>query len=177
MSLHSDIFNDSSNDLKIIKSPVERASVTVCSSLSLPRPKLQAFLQLLDFRIWNTLQRVCPVSIASRAIASDSIVSRGSSEQTSPSCAGVLPQEHNHLFCSQTLWLYSWIAFGSDCLMTFRGSNLDTNLNSATCPTSWKGFIRSEILECVCRLNYFQVSWRCRNGDCDKRWALPQTAR
>ena len=43
----------------------------------------------------------------------------------------------------------------------------------ATCPMSWKGYISSEIPECVWRLNYFQVSWRCRNGDCDKRWAPP----
>ena len=38
-----------------------------------------------------------------------------------------------------------WNSLWSDCKMTCRGSNLDSNLNSVAWPTSWKGFIASEI--------------------------------
>ena len=59
---------------------------------------------------------------------------------TSPSCAPALPKEpHYWLFCSQNLWLPSWIAFRSDCQMTCRGSNLDLNFNSAAWTTSCHG--------------------------------------
>ena len=40
---------------------------------------------------------------------------------TRPSCAGVLFQELGHWFCSQLLWLSSWIAFGNDYQMTGTG--------------------------------------------------------
>ena len=52
---------------------------------------------------------------------------------TSPSCAGARPQELGHWFCSQNLRLSSetLAAFGSDCQMTGRGSNLDSNSSSA----------------------------------------------
>ena len=39
------------------------------------------------------------------------------------------PQELGHWFCSQNLRLSSGIAFESDCQMTGRGSNLDSNSN------------------------------------------------
>ena len=45
--------------------------------------------------------------------------------------AGALPQELGHWFCSQKIWLSFEILFGCDCQMTYRGSNLDSNLNSA----------------------------------------------
>ena len=54
-----------------------------------------------------------------------------------PKCAGVLPQELGHWFCSQK-WLSSGIALKSDCQMTGRGSNLDSNLNSAPWPKGCK---------------------------------------
>ena len=38
-----------------------------------------------------------------------------------------------------------WNSLWRDCQMTGRGSNLDSNLNSAAWPTSCKGFIASEI--------------------------------
>ena len=50
------------------------------------------------------------------------------------SCAGALPQELGHWFCSQNLRLSSGIAFGSDYQMTCRGSNFDSNLNFAAWP-------------------------------------------
>ena len=65
--------------------------------------------------------------------------------QSRPSCARALPQELGHCFCSQNLWLSSGMAFGSDCQMTDRGLNLDSNLNSAALLTSCKGFICSEV--------------------------------
>ena len=43
-----------------------------------------------------------------------------------PSCAGALPQELCHWIRSQNLRSSSGIAFGSDCQMTSRGSNLDS---------------------------------------------------
>ena len=49
--------------------------------------------------------------------------------------------------CSQIIQLSSGIAFGSDCQMTGRGSNLESNLNSAAWPTDYKGFICSEVPE------------------------------
>ena len=52
-------------------------------------------------------------------------------------------------FCSQNLLLFSGTAFGDDCHMTGRGLNLDSNLNSATWPTGWKGFISSEVPKLV----------------------------
>ena len=53
---------------------------------------------------------------------------------TSPSCqcAGALPKELSTWFCSQNLWFSSGIAYWSDCQMTGRGLNLDSNLNSTT---------------------------------------------
>ena len=54
-----------------------------------------------------------------------------------PKSAGVLPQELGHWFCSQK-WLSSGIALKSDCQMTGRGSNLDSNLNSAPWPKGCK---------------------------------------
>ena len=48
-------------------------------------------------------------------------------------CARALPKELCHWFCSQNLRLSSGIAFRSDCRMICRGSNLDSNLNSAHC--------------------------------------------
>ena len=51
----------------------------------------------------------------------------------------------SHRFCSQNLWLPSWIAFGSDCQMICRGSNLDSILKSANWPTSCKGYFSSQI--------------------------------
>ena len=62
-----------------------------------------------------------------------------------PSCAGARPQELGRWFCPLNLRLSSGTAFGSDCQMTGRGSNLDSNLNSAAWPTSCKGFIASKI--------------------------------
>ena len=64
---------------------------------------------------------------------------------TRPSCSGAQPQELVHWFSSQNLRLSSGIAFGSDFQMTGRGSNLDSNLNSAAWPTGCKGFICSEV--------------------------------
>ena len=58
---------------------------------------------------------------------------------TSPTCAGALPQELGHLFCSRILLLSSGVAFGSDCQMTCRGLNLDSNLNSAAWPMGCRG--------------------------------------
>ena len=48
-------------------------------------------------------------------------------------------------FCPLNLRLPSGTAFESDCQMTGRGSNLDSNVKSASWPTSCKGFIASEI--------------------------------
>ena len=45
------------------------------------------------------------------------------------SCAGAQPQEPGYRLCSQNLRLSSRIFFGSDCQLTGRGSNLDSNLN------------------------------------------------
>ena len=53
------------------------------------------------------------------------------SGSTRPSCAEARPKELCHWISSQKLRLSSGIAFGSDCQMTCRGSNLDSNLNSA----------------------------------------------
>ena len=64
---------------------------------------------------------------------------------TRPSCAAALPKELGHWFCSQNLLLSSGIAFRSDCQMTGRGSNLDSNLNSAAWPTGCKGLICSKV--------------------------------
>ena len=66
---------------------------------------------------------------------------------TRPSCAGARPQEFCNWLCCQNLWLSSGIAFGSDCQMTSRGLNLDSNLNSSAWPTGCKGFICSETPE------------------------------
>ena len=41
-------------------------------------------------------------------------------------------------------WLKMPSKFGSDCHMTFRGSNLDSNLNSAAWPIDCRGFICSK---------------------------------
>ena len=49
-------------------------------------------------------------------------------------CTGALHQELSHWFCSPSLWLSSGIAFRSDCQVTGRGQNLDSNLNSAAWP-------------------------------------------
>ena len=61
---------------------------------------------------------------------------------TGPSCAQTVPQELGHWF-----QMSSAIVFGSDCQMTYKGSNLGSNLNSAAWPRSCKGFICSEIPE------------------------------
>ena len=53
--------------------------------------------------------------------------------------------DDGHWFCRQNLQLSSGIAFGSDCQMIGRGSNLDSNLNSAAWPTGCRGFTCSEI--------------------------------
>ena len=55
------------------------------------------------------------------------------------SCAGLLPQKLCHWIFSQSLWLSSWIAFWSDCHMTGRGLNLDSNMNFASWPMGCKG--------------------------------------
>ena len=60
---------------------------------------------------------------------------------TRPSCAREQPQELGLWFCSQNLRLSSGIAFGSDCQMTSRGSNMDSNLNSVAWPMGCRAFI------------------------------------
>ena len=83
---------------------------------------------------------------------------------TSPSCAGALPQELCHWFCSQSLLLSSGISFGIDCQMICRGSNLESNLNSAAWPTSCNGFICSKKPEqTVWNSKSFKVCWKRRN--------------
>ena len=64
---------------------------------------------------------------------------------TSPSCAEALPQVLGHWFCSRNFQLSSEITSGSDCKITSRGLNLDSNLNSAAWLTGCKGFISSEV--------------------------------
>ena len=64
---------------------------------------------------------------------------------TRASCAGALPQELGHWFCPLNFRLFSGIAFGSDCQVTCRGSNLDSNLKLAAWPTGCRGFISSEV--------------------------------
>ena len=66
---------------------------------------------------------------------------------TCPCCASALPQELSHGFCNQTLQLSSRIAYGSDCQMTCRGLNLDSNLNSAAWPTVTNGLKRCYLLQ------------------------------
>ena len=91
---------------------------------------------------------------------------------TRPSCAGALPQESCHWFWN--LWFPSGIALGSDCQMTGRGSNLDSNLNSAAWPTGCTGFICSIVSKwTVWSLNSLKTpklrttaSWYC--PDCPK---------
>ena len=56
------------------------------------------------------------------------------------------PQELGNWISRQNLRLSSGIAFGSDCQMTCRGSNLDSNLNSAAWPM---GFICSKVFRSV----------------------------
>ena len=73
---------------------------------------------------------------------------------TRPSCAWALPQELGHRFCSQNLRLSSGIAFESDSQKTGRGLNLDSNLNSATWPMGYRGFICSEP-----QINVQQTVW------------------
>ena len=62
------------------------------------------------------------------------------------------PAIMSHWLCSQNFssQLSSGIAFGSDCHITCRGSILDSNLNSAAWPTSFKGFICSKSLNELC---------------------------
>ena len=64
-----------------------------------------------------------------------------------PKLAGARPKELDHWFCSQDLRLSSWIAFASDCQMTCRYSNLDSNVNSAAWPKGWKTNFSSEVPE------------------------------
>ena len=59
-------------------------------------------------------------------------------------------QELGHWFCIQNLWLSSGIAWRSDCQMTGRGWNLDSNLTYAAWwpwHTSCNGFICSQTPE------------------------------
>ena len=64
--------------------------------------------------------------------------------QPDKSCAKVQSQELGLGFSSQNLRLSSGTAFGSDGQITDRGSNFDSNLNSAAWPTSCNGFIYFE---------------------------------
>ena len=66
---------------------------------------------------------------------------------TRQSCAAARPEELGNWTSSENLRLSSQIVYGSDCQMTSRGSNLDSNLNSAAWPTGCKGFICSKIPE------------------------------
>ena len=69
--------------------------------------------------------------------------------QTSASKAREWPQELGCWSSSLNLLLPSRTAFEIDGQMTGRGSNLDSNLNSATWPTSCEGFLA------VWSLNFF----------------------
>ena len=66
---------------------------------------------------------------------------------TRPNCARARPQELGHWFCSQNSRMSLGIAFGSDCQIIGRGSNLDSNVNSAAWPMGCRGFICSETPE------------------------------
>ena len=85
----------------------------------------------------------------SAATAADSetpcVCARHTSRQSNPPklCWSLAPQELGHWFCSQNLRLSSRIAFGSDFQMTGKGSNLDSNLNSAAY------LLRSPWISCV----------------------------
>ena len=73
-----------------------------------------------------------------------------------PKLCGVLPQELSHWFCSQGIWLPSGTTCGSDCYMTCRGSNLYSNLDCSSWPTSRNGFVSFENAKyCVCSTNIF----------------------
>ena len=67
-------------------------------------------------------------------------------------CSPVLPWQAEPEGCPKSLAvdfalnsITFWNSLQRDCQMTGRGSNLDSNLNSAAWPTSCKGFIASEI--------------------------------
>ena len=78
---------------------------------------------------------------------------------TRPSCAWALPQELSHWLCSQNLRLSSGIALGSDCQMACRGLNLNSNLISASWPTSCKGF---DLNNCLLRAKQVKIlHFRC----------------
>ena len=66
---------------------------------------------------------------------------------TRPNCVRALPKELGHWFYSQNLWLCSRVAFGILCQLTSTGSNVDSNLNSATWQISCKVFICSKVSE------------------------------
>ena len=51
-----------------------------------------------------------------------------------PDWSWVLPQKLCHWFCRQNILFSSGIAFGSNCQISSRGLNLDSNLNSASWP-------------------------------------------
>ena len=51
-----------------------------------------------------------------------------------PDWSWVLPQKLSHWFCRQNILFSSGIAFGSNCQISSRGLNLDSNLNSASWP-------------------------------------------
>ena len=71
--------------------------------------------------------------------------------QTNPSCTWALPQELRPWFCSQCLQLSSGIAFVSDCQMTCRrGSNSDSNLNSAADQLAVKVFSAQKTQNNLC---------------------------
>ena len=57
------------------------------------------------------------------------------------------PQELGCWFCPSTPLITFWNSLWRDCQMTGKGSNLDSNLNSAAWSTSCNGFIASKITE------------------------------
>ena len=81
--------------------------------------------------------------------------------QSCQSCARMLPQELASWICSQNLLLPSEIASRSDCQMAGRDLNLDSNLNSASCPLVM--VVRFCVLKIsVLSLIFFEVSWKCQ---------------
>ena len=102
-----------------------------------------------------------------------------------PSCVRDRPQELSHWLWSQNLpfKLSSGIAYRSlsDCQMTGRGSNFDSNLNYAAWPTSCKDFICSEFESKIDRnprtncvdFESFWVRWKCRDWGQDSSELIP----
>ena len=88
-------------------------------------------------------------------------------------------------FCSQNLLLSSGIAFRSDCQMTGRGSNLDSNLNSAFWPTScmalmlwnpWINCVEFEFFSGLLKMPKLRQGMSCFQPSCPRLPVRPAHA-